>query len=414
MRKARNLFVLLVLSIALLADVTVAAAASGWKSVDVTVLSENQQGLLLVAGELPEDTKLPYKGELAVPAGTEIQWAGEILGGGPENDVELKYVKSSADGHDIYRFTMTKSLIAQIEGAVPTPVTFDGTNYTSGFTWTAWQDTPEVRINQRIPQGSKIVAVDAEATLKPGDGGYSYYTKTVTDVKAGDTIDLKFTYALPTGGVASTGKTASSGNSPAVLVIFAVFAGIVALVAYNVNRKMALKRAEETADAPASVGSSARTSGKGEPIAELADEDEVQAPAGRRSKSLVPILIVVAAFAVAFIFAATRGTSAAVVDGKIAKNFGSQSACQFSSIPVIPNEGVDLARQGEELVNAFDGASGVGDVVLDVEQSRIDIGWCESSQSEESVRQALMSTGLVTLGASSSGPASAPASTTAP
>lgn len=59
--------------------------------------------------------------------------------------------------------------------------------------------------------------------------------------------------------------------------------------------------------------------------------------------------------------------------------------------------GVDLSKQGEKLVDAFIGQAEIGDVILDVNRSTIDVTFCESRQSPESVKQILEGTGLVTV-----------------
>jgi hypothetical protein len=63
------------------------------------------------------------------------------------------------------------------------------------------------------------------------------------------------------------------------------------------------------------------------------------------------------------------------------------------------NQGVDLAKKGDKLVDAFTGLEGVGDVTLDLASSTVEVKFCESKQTEDSVRKALEGTGLVTLGA---------------
>jgi hypothetical protein len=99
-------------------------------------------------------------------------------------------------------------------------------------------------------------------------------------------------------------------------------------------------------------------------------------------------------------------TSVPVANGKITKFFGSTSECSSASVPIVANPGVDLAAQGGRILDAFKGQDGVGNVTLDVVRSTVDVGFCESSQSEDSVRRLLADTGLISLGASAaaSGP----------
>lgn len=373
-----------------------AAAPPRWESISVTLQADETQSMLLVSGDLPPGAALPCEAELAVPAGTRIQWFGEILGGPSEQDPTVTFAKkSTVDGMDVYRFTLTKSRTAQVEGIVQGMSAFDGTNHASTLKWTAWQAVPKVGIMQRVPQGAQIVAAAPGATLQPGDG-FGYYTKTVTDVKAGDVVDLTFSYAVPAGGTATgAGTVAAASSAPWLAAVLGLIACGAVVFSFVVWRKLAAR-----AQGPATVETPRRAAAKA-PRASAAGEPEPKAaPVGKKRVSmLVPTIVVVGLFAAgAFaISAASAGTP--VVDGKITKNFGAASPCTSASIPVTPNEGVDLASQGGKLLDAFKGKDGVGVVTIDIARSVADVTFCASSQSEESMRQVLSGTGLVTVGA---------------
>lgn len=403
MSRARRPIAMLVIALALsLHASTALAAPAGWKSVDVTLHSDQQQPILLVSGELPAEVKLPAEAELAVPAGTQLQWIGEVLGGDISKDPALKYTMSSANGMDIYRFTLARARIAQVEGVAPSATSFDGTNQLAVLKWTAWTAVPEVRISQRFPQGSQIVQSAPGAAVQPGGNGYSYYTKTVKNPKAGDVLDLSFSYRAPAAGPASTsGSSGSTTNTLALAVIMVIAVVGFGLLAINVNKKMAAKAALNEPQPRKSSKQGAQTvpvetpkTGKREPKRELA----VEAVPPKRIQPVIPTLVIISILLAGFAIAGNRGTSPAVLDGKITRDFGAPSACQSASMPFTANQGVDLAKQGEQLLKGLEGMDGVGEVTIDIAQSKIDMAWCESSQSEESMRQALSETGLITLG----------------
>jgi len=415
-RVTRFLF-LLVFAVALFAQASTAIAAPAqWSSVDVTLQSAEQQSMLLVSGELPVDAKLPAEAELAVPAGTQIQWIGEVLGGDPSKDPELKYTKTSANGVDLYRFTLTKGRVAQVEGTVPGMSSFDGTNYVTGLKWTAWQAVPVVRISQRIPAGAQIVQAAEGASVQPGSAGYNYYTKTVTSPKAGDVIELAFSYAPGAAGAGASGVGASSSTS-AVTIVFGIVAviGFMALLVRSQKKRPAGtvdhsqfafdESDNDTHVAPPKSKQNASRRKQPEP-------DPEPVPAKRKNLALPTLVVVGAVIAVAIIAGATTN-SGDIVNGTLTRDFGAPSACQSTSLPFTANQGVDLAQQGEKLLEAFEGMDGVGVVTIDLAQSKVDMEWCESSQSEESMRQALSVPGLITLGQSvSSAPAVATAAAT--
>jgi len=420
--------VLLLVAAALAIPATSASAApSQWKTIDVTLQTEQQQSLLLVAGELPSSAKLPYEAELAVPAGTQLQWIGEILGGDSSADPELKYVKSTSQGMDLYRFTLTKSRVAQVEGVVQGMSGPDGANFRSTMKWTAWQALPEVRISHRIPQASQIISAAPGATISPASTGFSMYTKTVKNPKAGEVLDLSFTYSSPAAGAAAAGGTASTPSSnPAIFVVILGLAlGGFGLLIYKVRGKIqphelptvkapraqasstpAAQSSTPKSSSPKSAAAGSSRKRKAEPVA---PEPE---PQPKRIKPAYLIVVVVGLLVVAGVIAGGQGVSAKVAGGTIKKSFGAASPCTSASIPVTASQGVDLNAQGETLVDAFIGQEGIGDVVLDLDRSVVDIKFCASSQSEESVRKTLTGTGLVSVGAATASVTSAPTSAT--
>jgi len=375
-------------------------APAGWQSIDVTFHTEQQQSITLVSGELPATAKLPYETELAIPAGTELQWIGEILGGPAAQDPEVKYVKTTVGGMDIYRFTLTKSRIGMLEGKAPGAPAFDGTTYVSAQKWTAWQAVPQVRISQRVPKAAQIVQTAPGAALQAGDTSYSYYTKTVKNPKAGDVVDLAFSYTLPAAGAAATGAAAPGSGSNTAIVVFiaAVLIGGLGFLAFKVQRKMNAKNAVEASPAPRKAKSSAQASRTTSAPAPVVPDEAEETPA-KKARPLVPILIIIVAMVAGVVYAAGQGTTARVDGGVITKTFSTAEPCATATVPVVASAGVDLAAKGAELIDTFDGAEGIIKVTLNLASSTMDIGYCESSQSEASVRQLLAGSGLVSVDA---------------
>ena len=164
LRAVRILALSALMAVTLLSAQVAFAAPAQWETVDVTIHPEEGGGVLLVSGQLPESVTLPAQAELAVPAGGQLQWIGQILGGAASADPELQYTKRTVGSSDVYAFTLTKSRIAQIEVPLTAGQQFDGTTYSSAVGWTADRDVPSVRMNIRVPAGAQI------ATGTPGRG----------------------------------------------------------------------------------------------------------------------------------------------------------------------------------------------------------------------------------------------------
>jgi len=437
MLKTVRFIVAIAVALVVTASTTLALAAPvGWDRITVT-LQPGERNMLLVTGDLPDGAKLPYKGELAVPAGLQVQWVGEILGGAASADPAMQYVKRTADGMDIYSFTLTKSRRAQVEGAVQPTGSFDGTNYLTSLKWTAWQDVPQVSISERIPTGAQIVTAAEGAVLEPVTAGYRYYTKTVGSVKKGDVVDLTYSYTVAAG--AASGSAGATGTDPAIVplvLILGLGIGGMGLTIFAVQRKMAAKAAVREPIAAPKRTKAVETAFDDEDEAEPADEapaptktrrkaaatkasavastpaktvsksrkkpvpEPEPEPPARKRNMLLPTIAVVGLFAAGIVGIGMISSSAPIVNGKITKDFGAASPCTKATIPVTPAEGVDLAAKGGAIVDAFKGQDGVGPVTLDIAASVVNVEFCASSQSEESMRQFLTATGLVTVGAS--------------
>lgn len=402
----------LVAAIVLTVPVSAVAAPIPWQLVDITLHNEQQQSLLLVAGELPSTTPLPFDAELAVPAGMQLEWIGEILGGAPEDDPTLQYTKETVDGRDVYRFTLTRSRIVQIEGVVAGLSTFDGTTYSTNLAWTATQDVPSVRISQRLPLGAAITQTSPAASLMAGDENFSYYSKTVNDVKAGQVIDLAFGYTAPVPGASPAGGgTAANSNALTIGIVLAAVALMVGIIVFAVRQSPPV----EAEDAPvqskqtANASAAKRAAAKATSVS-AEDIDDEPAVTRARSKTLIPTLaVIVSLVGVAFMVGAAA-SKPAVSDGLVSKDYGSTSPCASMATTLMPNSGVDLAADGGKILDAaFKGQNGIGVASLNTATGALDLTYCSSSQTQDSVRQLLTASGLVTIAGA---PASVPATVT--
>jgi hypothetical protein len=381
---------------------TALAAPAKWQSVDIAVQTDaQQQSMFLVSGELPPTAKLPQQAELAVPTGAVVQWVGEILGGETSADPTLEYTKTTVGDMDVYRFTLTKARTAQVEAQLPGVVAFDGTQYASKVKWTAPQAVPQVHIAQRIPQTAKIIQESPGATLAAADTGFSAYSKVAQNVKAGDVIDLTFAYTVPAAAATPAGAATTSATMPDA-VVFLVIALVVALfvfVGYKLRGKLSGKSAaqapvpQRTAKATKASASSRRSP------AQAASSSQAEVPK-KRVSPMIPTIIVVAVLVAGALIAGAMGTASKASGGKVTKNFGSTSECTSATIAISPKQGVDLAAQSEALLDSFAGKQGIGEVTVDTQRSVVDIGFCESYQTEATLRTMLESTGLVTTGSS--------------
>jgi hypothetical protein len=397
-RPLRFMLVTTAFALAALSAITVMAAPATWESVDVTLHSESDASVLLVSGDLPEPASLPADAELAVPAGSELQWIGEILGGPVAEDPELKYTKSTAGGVDVYRFTLTKARTAQIEIAKPGRL-FDGSSYTSSLKWTSAQDIPLVTLRLRVPQGAQVATSAPGATMEAGSDGYAFYTKTIKNVKAGDELDLAASYTLPAAPAAAAGTPAASTSEAPVLAIFLLIIAGAAIALFVAARRKTTPANSELAAEAADEGqvSVADDGADEEPSPASGPAERPQGLTGPAKRKLVTGVIILALVLVAVI-AGAQSTKPKLTGDTISTTFSPGEPCATATIPLEVKDGADPTATADKLFSALRPLGGMNVATYNYKTSSVEVGFCESSASESSIRAALASTGLVAQG----------------
>ncbi|MDP2182988.1 MAG: hypothetical protein Q8K99_10530 [Actinomycetota bacterium] len=395
-------FVLVATAVLLLAMVAAPAfaAPAAWQMVDVMLFPQQTGGVVVVSGELPTTASLPAEGELAVPAGSQIQWVGEILGGPTAEDPNMAYTKTTVNGMDVYSFTLTKSRVAQVEIVAADGPAFDGTAYTSTLNWVSAQDVPEVRLAIQLPKGSQVVATAEGATLAPGDETYNYYTKTVRGVKAGDALGLTVGYTVP-AAPAGSAAPATTGTNPALPIIL-VLGGIAVAVLLLVMTRRKTPASSPDAEAPAvALGEYAEVVERAGLPPELPADEEAPTPehsrtgATARTKATAAIIGVIVILAVVI---ATQTTKPQQVGDTISQTFTPGEPCTVATIPLVVADGADPQATADALFAALKPMVGLNTATYNIKTSSIEVGFCDSETSEAVVRQALAATGLVAEG----------------
>lgn len=393
-----------------------AAPALPWESVSLNLSTDADTPLLMVSGKLPESTPLPATIVLAVPAGAEVQWAGEVLGGDPSDDPTAQPTKTTKGGQDLYTFTLTKSHIAQIEAIVPPAMTTANGLYSVNFSQVAFADAPEYVVAIQIPQAAQLSETPTgTASLAPGPTGFRYYQQSFSKVKAGEPIAVTFSYTLPSGATTGAAPAATGGSSmlvPILLVGVALLLGAALVV--GVRRKMnppvaekparpaaSKTRKPETATVADDDEDGFSTSEAAPKVAstpkqvEIADDEDAVAPAPRNKLALFGTLAVVAALLVSGVIAVSSGGAAKTTGDVITKVLAGGEACTQAQIPLAFPQGTDTTKAAEELFAAIAAVPSVTQATVRLSTSSMEIGYCNSEANEDMIRAALAPTGYV-------------------
>ncbi len=409
--RIRSLFAVAVVALAVLIGGASVALAKPvpWDSVDLVVHDDNGKQLMILAGSIATETPLPAQVEIAVPAGLQLQWAGEILGGDVANDpaVTPKITKSGAS--DIYAFTLTKARTAQLELAIPGAVRVDGSKYAAAVTWTPHQELRELKIGFRIPTNAQIATPVPGATEVPGPTGFDYYRSTLTNVKANQPVTFAFDYTVPAMAAGAAGTAGASSSNAATFLVIAGLLAIVAGLVWVISRKMAARNASGAAPSKGSTASrgsakpaaaataksaTARAKASGSSSSTKATPS-AQGSTGGGSKSRLVLVGVIVALVIGAFLAIQASSKPQVSGDVISRTFSSADPCTSTVVPLAAAPGSDLTDASEKLFAVLQTLPSITSAKIYKDQPRIEVGYCESTLQPGQVEQALSATGLV-------------------
>ncbi|HSK48807.1 MAG TPA: hypothetical protein VLA05_12545 [Coriobacteriia bacterium] len=405
-RASRILVLLLTIALTLVPVLSAHAAdkPQPWKAIDVVVHTEDGSNLLIVSGELPESAKLPATVELAIPAGSELQWAGEILGGEVSADPSVEYTVSTRDGSDIYTFTLTKARTGQIEVVRPDLIIPSAAASQASLTYSPAGDVGELRMKYRLPQTAKVEQPAEGAVMNPGPTGFSYYERIVKNAKAGEPQSLAFTFsgsaAAPAPATPAAAGTSGS-NSVVLFLVLGLSAAALVLLGMGVYKKMQLKASDNAGPAPAPKSAAKRLPSNAaakatKAVAQTDSTDESAAPAGTPSaaaKKRLAIGVITVAFVGAALFAVNASRGGVQTGDTVEMTYAQVDTCTTSNIGLTAPSGGDLTTDKTKVLEALRTVSGVGNATLHLNESRIEVRYCDSSVQEPAILSALSGTG---------------------
>ena len=191
----------------------------------------------LVGASVPGDTPLPFAFEIAVPAGVELLWFGEISGGPRETDRQFPqpYNVRTADGLDIYT-AVSFDHVVQIEFLIAdeTFINRQGATYSYLLSYTPIDDASVLRLSAYLPRGSRVVSPGFEHLSMSAMTNEPQYGITIPNVTGGETYSASLDFGPPAVDANLTGGILVTIGIVAVCAI-----AIIALVLVSKRRKSA-------------------------------------------------------------------------------------------------------------------------------------------------------------------------------
>ncbi|MCL2679918.1 MAG: hypothetical protein FWF11_00345 [Coriobacteriia bacterium] len=204
----------------------------------------------LIGGEVSADVALPVRFEVAIPAGAEVFWFGEVHGGPRDQDptfAEPFEVRREGD-FDIYS-AVTYDHVIHIEyllGYDATEILPDG-NHRVWLEYTPLHDAKVLRLATYLPKDSIVFDENLEFIGITDETHEPQFARTFVDVRGGQSYSVEILYEPPDNFGQQT--TSLEGGiiaaAVAVLVAVAVVAGF-ALFARSKRKHTAEN--EEVAD----------------------------------------------------------------------------------------------------------------------------------------------------------------------
>ena len=194
---------------------------------------ENGSLVVVVALTAPPTVALPVTVRIPVPAGAQVQWTGEVLGGDPNLDPSRVYkIKTSPVGGRYAEFTLETTRAAQMDSVLPVLKT-TGSDMSAAFDWIQSVSSPSMTFSVRVPTGATNVRIAPQPSAAPdvGSGGQTLYSGDPMSLTPGSKTAVSVAYTLG----AATGATPASANRGSSLIYFvvsalAVVAGILVVV----------------------------------------------------------------------------------------------------------------------------------------------------------------------------------------
>lgn len=226
---------------ALLVPASASAAVVREFQLQFAPVAEAEGALVIVSALVDPQESLPASVTVPVPAGAQLLWAGEVIGGDPAADPSRTVTVERVGDMDLYTLTLEQAYTAQLEIRLPKPEV-SSSRVKAGLTWTNPGD--EVLVNAAIvvESGAKGVKTKPATAgeIQTNSVGESLYPLTGQRIAkdASYVIDVEWKRSGPA-------SSAGSSSNTLALLLGALFVAAVALISVVVADRTRRRRASE-------------------------------------------------------------------------------------------------------------------------------------------------------------------------
>lgn len=384
-------------SMALLPAMALAAPGVPVERIDIQVDPTDSAGALyIVTATLPAGTPLPATIRLAMPQGSTIGWAGEVLGGPLENDPTLTpVIEHGENGYDIVSLTLTKALRGQLELTTPGLLVQNGENRTLRAAYAPVDAAGTVSIAALVPAGGVIETATPGAMRSVGPANGTILSLETSGAAGSEVVlDIRYTQS------AAPATATTSGSNTTVLLVLAFVAAIFTLLMVAVS-----KRAKRPQDADIDEDEDdAEISVAYKQVAEVPGENAAEeTPIVAAKKGLTPQMLIIGAVAVLLggaVFMMASGESPGTTKStseytyKVLTNADADTTV---TLPISLSE-ADPAHESTHVFEAVANVTGIRSLKVIYSPPSVEIEYDSAQIDEAAVRSALTAGGYPPAG----------------
>jgi len=213
--------------------------ATGPLTVQIGPGEEASQTIAIVGVTVADSVKLPVRVRLPVPVGATVQWAGQILGGDPDNDPQQAVLLATGAGGARYdEITLTKSHIGQIDTNLG-PLTLSGDSVSAQVAFVQSVPSTSTVFSVRLPAGVSNVAISPAPAGAPevNSSGESLYVLGTAPLATGAKLSVGVSYSTAAAsGAAGSGGSGGSSSTPVIIVLIVALAAVLISLVFVLQR----------------------------------------------------------------------------------------------------------------------------------------------------------------------------------
>lgn len=237
MRVAKSAWTVALTALALVATAlapSVAHARVSEYQVQFLPVGQTGSSEVIVNVVLSPETSLPATVTVPLPAGAQVLWAGEILGGNPADDPFRQPSVVPTAGALAAVFRLEQRPIAQVEATVGEP-RVRGKRVESTLSWVNAAEEGTYTFSVVVEAGARDVEISPRPVGEPrrNEAGEALYVLAPVRLAAGQKFEVSVRYDRSTGAASSD---ATTSGSP-VIVVAAAGLGLALIALVLVLRK---------------------------------------------------------------------------------------------------------------------------------------------------------------------------------